>query len=293
MPTTPHGSYAEAHPRRLIDTRFLRLFRVKKNAATPPYVILSHIWVQDEEVSYREFLDGGSNVESKPGYKKIREACSKALELGFQYLWVDTCCVDQGNHTEVARNIQSMYFYHRNSEACLVHLFDISGSHKPISRSEWFKRGRSVQELVASQAVLFFNRDWDFRGNKLDFKQDIEVETRLPGAVLDGTISVENVDIWERYEWFRERITRKPQDLLYFSMGILGIKLEVRHNEDTVETFHRFWHSFVHFYPNARRIFPVEGQNIFLPFRPPMTIRCYGLPNYLNWPPRQSEFATH
>lgn len=47
--------------------------------------------------------------KSKTGYKKIR-FCGEQAELdGIQYIWVDTCCIDKSNGTELAAAINSMF----------------------------------------------------------------------------------------------------------------------------------------------------------------------------------------
>ncbi|THU77333.1 hypothetical protein K435DRAFT_632816, partial [Dendrothele bispora CBS 962.96] len=52
------------------------------------------------------------------GYRKIVEACKKAAHDHLEYVWIDTCCVDQSNHEEVAQIVKSMYSYYHNSEVC-------------------------------------------------------------------------------------------------------------------------------------------------------------------------------
>jgi hypothetical protein len=33
--------------------------------------------------------------EAKSGYKKIINCADKVKELGFDYMWIDTCCIDK------------------------------------------------------------------------------------------------------------------------------------------------------------------------------------------------------
>ncbi|KAK0752870.1 hypothetical protein B0T18DRAFT_313414 [Schizothecium vesticola] len=80
----------------LINTQTLKL----KFFLTPPprYSILSHVWT-DEECSFQEFrsLEDVDEpilaITEKKSFKKI-QACSKlSLEEGFEWTWVDTCCI--------------------------------------------------------------------------------------------------------------------------------------------------------------------------------------------------------
>lgn len=55
----------------------------------PPYAILSHRW-REEEVNFQDL--SRQDVGSMHGYHKLRDACDTAQDLGFGYLWMDTCC---------------------------------------------------------------------------------------------------------------------------------------------------------------------------------------------------------
>lgn len=75
---------------------------------TPAYVILSHTWgAEEEEVTYQDILKGTG--KSKSGYEKI-ELCGRQAERnGFQYFWVDTCCINKESSAELSEAINSMY----------------------------------------------------------------------------------------------------------------------------------------------------------------------------------------
>ena len=57
----------------------------------PPYAILSHTWVDVEEVTFKELTEGTS--KNKAGYRKIRFCADQAASDDLQYFWVDTCCI--------------------------------------------------------------------------------------------------------------------------------------------------------------------------------------------------------
>jgi serine/threonine protein kinase len=67
----------------------------------PPYAILSHTWGEDdEEVTFQDLTQGvGKN---KAGYGKIRFCGKQAAKDGLQYIWIDTCCIDKSNSTELS-----------------------------------------------------------------------------------------------------------------------------------------------------------------------------------------------
>jgi hypothetical protein len=91
---------------------------------TTPYAILSHTWGDDnEEVSFRDLKDGSG--KTKDGYRKIRFCGEQAARHGLQYFWVDTCCIDKSNSTELSEAINSMFRWYRDSAKCYVYLADV------------------------------------------------------------------------------------------------------------------------------------------------------------------------
>ncbi|KAF5366265.1 hypothetical protein D9758_005823 [Tetrapyrgos nigripes] len=126
---------------------------------------------------------------------------------GFDYIWIDTICINQGNHNEVAQNINGMYSFYQHSEVCYAYLADIykppgnDGSADLISkmwRSGWFQRGWTLQELVAPRNVVFFSAGWEAIGTRSFLKFAISSLTGIPATVLDGSRPIEDVDIQER-----------------------------------------------------------------------------------------------
>ena len=90
----------------------------------PKYAILSHTWGADtEEVAFRDLMDGTG--KSKAGYDKIRFCGEQARRDGLKYFWVDTCCIDKSNNTELSRAINSMFCWYRNAAKCYVYLSDV------------------------------------------------------------------------------------------------------------------------------------------------------------------------
>lgn len=74
----------------------------------PRYAILSHTWGLDtEEVTFKDLMDGTS--KSKTGYNKIWFCREEARRDGLQYFWMDMCCIDKSNSTELAKAINSMF----------------------------------------------------------------------------------------------------------------------------------------------------------------------------------------
>jgi hypothetical protein len=89
----------------------------------PRYAILSHRW-GEEEVTFKDLTD--STGKNKAGYGKIQFCGEQARRNGLQYFWVDTCCIDKSNSTELAEAINSMFRWYRDATRCYVYLSDVS-----------------------------------------------------------------------------------------------------------------------------------------------------------------------
>lgn len=100
---------------RLLHTNTLQLHEFS-GSDVPPYVILSHTW-GEEEISLQEMRSitmlgansGNNRTSEKQGYRKIVGCCRTAAADGFEYVWIDTCCIDKTSSAELSEAINSMY----------------------------------------------------------------------------------------------------------------------------------------------------------------------------------------
>jgi hypothetical protein len=132
---------------RLLHSKSLRLEEFI-GGRFPPYAILSHTW-GEEEVSFQDIQNG--EAHKKEGYQKILCCCNEAARDGFDYAWVDTCCIDKTSSSELSEAINSMYRWYKGAIVCYAYLSDVSGvsamrsDRKEIKRalsgSRWFTRG--------------------------------------------------------------------------------------------------------------------------------------------------------
>lgn len=174
--------------------------RPTKDFAQVPhsYAILSHTWgPDDEEVTYQDLLR--SSGESKSGYTKIRLCGEQAVRDGLQYFWADTCCIDETNSVELSEAINSMYRWYQDAHICYVHLSDVD-TWQDMDRSRWFKRGWTLQELLAPKHMVFFNREWKMIAFRSSLSPTISRITGIPARVIwdtfSGNYSVAQVISW-------------------------------------------------------------------------------------------------
>ena len=214
----------------------VELFPNPETPKTPDYAILSHRWGK-REITFQEIQSGDVGLHDTDGYNKIKKCCEIASSVGFEYIWIDTCCIDKENSAELSNTLACMFHYYRNSQVSYTYMADVP-SHKEDPRaanssfrtSKWFTRGWTLQELVAPLYVTFFDHDWNEIGTKSSLLDVISEITRIKSQVLltnhGGEISVE-----ERKKWAEKRDTTMPEDKAYCLMGLLGISMPVKYGE--------------------------------------------------------------
>ncbi|THU94576.1 HET-domain-containing protein, partial [Dendrothele bispora CBS 962.96] len=223
----------------------------------PSYAILSHRWIDGQEVNnLEEFLALRKKTRNKSGYQKVVDACKQARKDGHEYIWIDTCCISNDKDKR-SRDIQNMYGFYKGSAVCYAYLADVelnfhhSCSLDPyhICLSDWFCRGWTLQELIAPEKVHFFGKAWNFVGSKSTLQEAISDRTLIPSDILGGEKSLEDVRFSTRMSWALGRVTTKPVDEAYCLMGILGVSLEPKEDEDVRKAFDRLWERCLESYP--------------------------------------------
>lgn len=211
--------------------------------AKPQYAILSHTWgAMTEEVTFADLIDGTS--EAKVGYDKIRFCGEQARRDGLQYFWVDTCCIDKANSSELQEAINSMFSWYRDATKCYVYLSDVSAfdfdeNHQlsrktwllDFSASKWFTRGWTLQELIAPRTVEFFSKDHCPLGDKKSLEQAIHGITRIPLDALRGDRPLHDFSVDERMSWAKDRKTTRHEDAAYCLLGIFDIHMPLIYGE--------------------------------------------------------------
>ncbi|KAK4454915.1 vegetative incompatibility protein HET-E-1 [Podospora aff. communis PSN243] len=208
----------------------------------PPYAILSHTWEKGHEVSLRDLSDPARHA-NKNGYRKIEQACAVAARNGFQYTWVDTCCINKDSSAELGEAINSMFRWYQEAAVCYVFLADLEpepAGSEPVSEIDftasfsncaWFTRGWTLQELIAPRDVLFFDRDWNFRGSKWDLCELISSITGIPQELLLQKAELSEFAVARKMSWAAGRKTTRLEDEAYCLLGILGVHMALLYGE--------------------------------------------------------------
>ncbi|KAI9867970.1 MAG: hypothetical protein M1813_007792 [Trichoglossum hirsutum] len=216
---------------RLLNTAKRKLEEFASNEI-PPYAILSHVWGKNE-ITFQDIE--GADAENKAGYEKLRETCSMTAYHGFDYVWIDTCCIDKTSSAELSEAINSMYRWYQESQVCYAYLADVPSSrtrtlNPEFLKSRWFKRGWTLQELIAPSKVTFLDKEWQELGTKSSLRRVISEITSIPINILRGG-DLECASVAQRMSWASNRETKRVEDLAYCLIGIFGINMPMLYGE--------------------------------------------------------------
>ncbi|KAK0634092.1 heterokaryon incompatibility protein-domain-containing protein, partial [Immersiella caudata] len=196
----------------------------------PRYAILSHAW-GDSEITLRDVEAGRGR--GKAGHEKVEKCCDRAKADGFDYAWVDTCCIDKTSSAELSEAINSMYRWYQNADICYAYLSDVpSSGARRFEESRWFTRGLTLQELIAPSRIIFFDQTWVEIGTKTTLGEMIMHRTGIPFAVLNGDPgAVERATVAQRMSWASTRQTTRVEDIAYCLLGIFGVNMPLLYGE--------------------------------------------------------------
>ena len=207
----------------------------------PPYAILSHTWSADpeHEVLLSDLQHG--TCASKPAYAKLEKAMERAKLDGYGWLWIDTCCIDKTSSVELSEAINSMYSYYMKSQKCYAYLSDV-GSEKAgeeFKKSRWWRRGWTLQELLAPRKLEFFNNEWTSIGYKDGLHETIIGITGIEHDYLSGSFPVEHASIAKRMSWAASRETTREEDVAYSLIGMFDVNMPMLYGEGATRAFVR------------------------------------------------------
>lgn len=141
-----------------------------------------------------------------------------------------------------------MYKWYSSAMVCYAYLADVSRTSE-LKSSEWFKRGWTLQELIAPQILRFYSAEWSFLGNRGALATSVREATGIPETLLadrpqqmDELAAVHclhTTSIAKRMSWARSRKTTREEDLAYCLMGIFNVNMPLLYGEGGKKAFVR------------------------------------------------------
>lgn len=222
---------------RLINTETLR-FESFADSERPPFAILSHRWGKGEqdEVTFDDMKVLGNVIPGgkSAGYAKLKGFCDLAHSMHYKLAWMDTCCIDKSNSTELSEAINSMYRWYSDAAVCIAYLWDVDNAGDKaitLGESEWFTRGWTLQELIAPGSVIFYDRGWTEIGSRKSLLASLSDTTGIPQPILSGTKKPAFYSVAQRMSWAAHRITERVEDKAYSLMGLFDINMPMIYGE--------------------------------------------------------------
>ncbi|KAI1266587.1 heterokaryon incompatibility protein-domain-containing protein [Xylariaceae sp. FL1019] len=243
---------------RLLNTKTFKLEDFLSAKGRPKYAILSHTW-NAEEVLYAHVKScERAELEKVEGFAKLKASCAQAQSDGYEFIWVDTCCIDKSSSAELSEAINSMWAWYRQSDVCYGFLADVKkGDEKSVRRSRWFTRGWTLQELIAPERLRFFDKNWSEMDDRIRMAPilsqitgiDQDVLTRnhrhshthavqphnllcvvcgLPTSI-DEILRKTSVSV--KMSWSAHRETTRGEDRSYCLLGLFGLNMPLLYGE--------------------------------------------------------------
>jgi hypothetical protein len=90
--------------------------------------------------------------------------------------------------------------------------------------SRWFRRGWTLQELVAPSCMVFFDKNWLEMGTKSSLCDQISAITNIDKKFLLGQ-PIHTASIATRVSWASHRETKRTEDFAYWSAQAVSASL--------------------------------------------------------------------
>ncbi|KAI0439234.1 HET-domain-containing protein [Xylaria telfairii] len=232
---------------RLLHTRTLELETFV--GSKPKYDILSHTWGDDEllfdDIQSKSF----EQWKDKEGARKVLKSAKMSADIGIDYIWIDTCCIDKSSSSELSEAINSMFNWYRDSHICYAYLSDVL--KEPIEslqdgvvsfeESRWFTRGWTLQELIAPTRVHFYDKAWSYMGGRARLAEKIHSITNIAENVLrdEDVSSISGCSVHTKMVWASRRATTRAEDRAYSLMGLFNVNMPLLYGEGGERAFER------------------------------------------------------
>lgn len=108
---------------------------------------------------------------------------------------------------------------------------DLTFWHGALSRSKWFTRGWTLQELIAPKILRFFGSSWNCIGDREELAVTISEFTKIESDILCGLKDPASVNVARKMNWFGSRKTTRVEDQAYSLLGLFGVNMPMLYGE--------------------------------------------------------------
>ena len=134
-----------------------------------------------------------------------------------------------------------MFSWYKFAQICYVYLSDVPSadedhfaSNSYFRQSKWFRRGWTLQELLAPARVEFYSQDWVEFGTKSSLEDLIKSITGITRL-----FTYEDACIAQKMSWAADRETTRKEDQAYCLMGLFDVNMTTLYGEGSTKAFIR------------------------------------------------------
>ena len=127
-----------------------------------------------------------------------------------------------------------MYHWYSRAEMCYAYLADVPPDDHDFCdfrQSQWFKRGWTLQELIAPLNVTFLSDDWTGAGTKATLGRVIEEITGIPAKALVHAETLDSFSVAQRLSWAARREATRVEDRAYSRLGTFDMNMPTLYGE--------------------------------------------------------------
>ena len=130
-----------------------------------------------------------------------------------------------------------MYDWYKHVAVCYAYLDDVS-QEKPeqLGESVWFKRGWTLQELLAPSLVVFYDHDWNWLG---PLSKHYDAVSNAIGIKREHLTNSHHASVVQKMSWASRRETTKKEDIAYCLLGLFQVNMSVQYGEGGLKAFIR------------------------------------------------------
>jgi hypothetical protein len=150
-----------------------------------------------------------------------------------------------------------MFKWYANSCVCYALLEDVEKPkerynptsntkfYENTSKSRWYDRGWTLQELIAPQTVEFYDKNWTFLGSRADLCTALTNITGVSRRLLSKERKVTEYSIAARMSYASHRKTTRKEDMAYCLLGIMDVNMPLLYGEGANRAFLRLQHEII------------------------------------------------
>ncbi|KAM5545404.1 hypothetical protein V8D89_001017, partial [Ganoderma adspersum] len=130
-----------------------------------------------------------------------------------------------------------MYKWYSFAKVCYAYLADVPpgevhhAEESAFHKSRWFRRGWTLQELIAPLIVEFLSKDWAPIGSKHALADLVESVTKIDYRALLHLEPLDTFSVAQRLSWAANRKTTRVEDRAYSLLGLFNINMPTLYGE--------------------------------------------------------------